>query len=402
MERFYLLLSLIKLTVGKLCQQLYRLVGLSLLCILLPFVTGQGAEQALSAGVSFSGVTLAITAPEGDKVPEQVERYVGGMEDVQQYCHVEAMDAAEARQALKDGKVTAVLELPKDFVSSVQRGENPDVRLIVDGQHPTEELLTLWVGQSASDLLSAVQSGIYAVLGCYEEHPIAGSSLSKTILGINLKYVQWTANRQDVFQMQTLLPTGTLPISLHYGLSLLSALLLSLGPLFVWNFQGNWLTYHRRLRLAGRSSLAGFCSSIIVITAAMLPVMTVGLAAVGGLPVLAALQVGFFWAILFAAWSACCGLLTRSATGCGCLSFAAMLAALLLSGGAVPPVMMPAVLHRLEWCSPITWMRALAVESLGYAPAHSSLGLLLTAVAVLYALCAVGYECRVRKQEDEE
>ena len=99
------------MTLGRLRRQLWLLAGLVLLCLLLPLVAGRSAQQILAQGVNFSGVTLAITAPEGDDTAEQLERYMGGMEDIVRYCRVEAMEEEAALKALEDGEVTAVLAL---------------------------------------------------------------------------------------------------------------------------------------------------------------------------------------------------------------------------------------------------------------------------------------------------
>ena len=50
------------------------------MCLLLPLGAGQAAGHLLSRGVEFSGVTLAVTAPEGDNVPQLLEQYMGEME----------------------------------------------------------------------------------------------------------------------------------------------------------------------------------------------------------------------------------------------------------------------------------------------------------------------------------
>ena len=89
-----------RLTLGKFCRQRWLLAGLILLCVLLPLAAGQAAGRLLSRGVDFSGVTLAISAPEGDDTPALLEQYMGGMEDISQYCTVLAMEEEEALSAL--------------------------------------------------------------------------------------------------------------------------------------------------------------------------------------------------------------------------------------------------------------------------------------------------------------
>lgn len=392
--------KLTKLTLGRLCRQLWLLAGLALLCLVLPALAGRGAELFLSQGVPFSGITLAVTAPEGDPVPELLERYMGHLTDIRQYCRFEAMDYDASLAALKDGGVTAVLVLPENFVQGVQWGENPNVRLIVDKDHPLESMLTLWVGQSASELLAAVQSGIYTVLEAYEQAPPAGLSRKTVLTEINLDYIQWTLNRQELFETKRLSLTGVLPIALHYTLSLFWFLLLSAAPLFVWNFQGRWLAYQRRLRYAGRSPLPGFFGSFLACALAAAGLALPVLLGVLHLPVPAALGTALTGALFFAAYAALCGLLSHTAAGCGALSFLLSAAALFAGGGVIPPVLLPGALRSLEPLSPIAWLRDLTARGLGYTGAYPSFWLLSAGTLALTVLSAWLYCGRIQRLEE--
>lgn len=389
------------LTLGRLCRQLGLLAGLAALCVILTLLAGRGAEEAFSGGASFSGITLAVTADAGDPLPQQLARTIGGMTDVSQYCRIEALEREEALAALADGRAAAVLDLPENFLQGVQSGENPAVRIIVDGTRPLESLLTLWVGQSASDLLAASQAGIYAVLEEYGQTPPPGLTRDRAVIEINAKYVQWTLNRQEMFREERLLPTNALPIGLHYRLSLAGYLLLSMAPLFAWLYQGPWLSGLRRLRYARRSPLWGLAAGLAscwMVTAGLLLVLLKLLAmpAAG-----AAVRTAAVWAAFFAAWTAACALLTRTAAGCGGLNFLLTLAALALSGGIVPPVLLPEGLRRIGEGSPIAWMRALAAEPMGYAAAGHPAGALLAAAGALCILSVCLYVRRAGKREED-
>lgn len=391
--------KLTRLTFGRLCRQLWLLAGLAALCALLPLLAGRAAEEALSGGAAFSGITLAVTAPEGDALPGQLERAMGGMADVRQYCRVEAMDREEALAELADGRVTAVLDLPEGFVRGVQSGENPAVRIIVDGGRPLESLLTLWVGQSACDLLAAAQAGIYAVLEEYDKAPPPGLTRDRAVMEINVKYVQWTLNRQELFRQERLLPTGALPIGLHYRLSLLGYLALSAAPLFSWMCQGPWLSGLRRLRYARRSPLWGLAAALLSCWTVLTAVLALSLKLAMGLAAADAVGTAAAWAAFLSAWTMACALLTRSAAGCGALNFLLGLGLLALSGGIVPPVLLPEGLGWAGELSPVAWMRSLAAGPLGYSEAGRPLAALLGGAAVLCALSAWLYVRRFDREE---
>jgi len=356
----------LKLTLDRLCQQRWLLAGLVLLCALLPLGAGRAAGQLFSQGVDFAGVTLAVTAPEGDETPRLLEGYMGEMEDIAQYCQFRGMAEADALEALRAGEVTAVLALPENFIQGVMDGGNPDLRLIVDGERPLESLLLLWVGQSACDILSAFQSGVYAVLNLYAQSPPPGLSRDQVVVDINLRYIRLALDRGELFQSRTVSATGVLPVHLHYGLTLLAYLGLSAAPLFLPLYSGSWMGFQRRLRAVGRGPLAGCLSGVTAGAAALFLLLAPALLLLGEGPPLPLLGAALGMAVFCSIFCALCCLAWGSAAGCGGLSFAVSLASLALAGGVVPPVLLPGALRRLTGLSPVTWLARLAAGPMGY------------------------------------
>jgi len=387
-----------KLTLVRLCQQRWLLAGLALLCLLLPLGAGQAANALLSRGVDFSGVTLAVTAPEGDSVPQLLEQFMGNMEDVSQYCKFVALDERAAMDALRRGEVTAVLVLPEDFIRGVMWGENPDLRLVVAGDRPLESLLLLWVGQSASDILAAFQSGVYAVLDLYEADPPPGLTREQVVRDINLRYISLALNRSGMFQMKEISSTLALPVPLHYALSLIAYLALSAAAVFVPVYSGDWLRFQRRLRSVGRGAAWGYFSGMAAGMAVLLPLLYPALLLTGGnpLPLLGSAAGMALFCSLFC--SVCC-LAAENAAGCGLTAFTVSLLSLVLAGGIVPLVLLPGTVRRLSWLSPVTWLRQLAAWPMGYPVDRSTWACLVISVIGMTALALVLYRRRVERQE---
>lgn len=383
--------KLTQYTLGRLCQQRWLLAGLALLCLLLPTGAGRAANWLLSQGVNFSGVTLAITAPEGDDVPQLLEQIMGDMDDITQYCNIVALEEQAAMAALNQGEVTAVLALPEDFIRGVMWGDNPDIRLIVTGDRPLESLLLLWVGQSASDILSAFQSGVYAVLDLYEGSPPPGLTRDKVVMDINLRYISLAMSREDLFHTQEVFSDQTLPIPLHYALALISCFALSSAPIFVPIYSGEWLCVQRRLRSVGRGIWTGYFSGVAAgIPVLMLLLFPSLLLTGGGNPFClagAALMMALFCSVFC---SVCC-LAARGAAGCGAASFSVALVSLVLAGGVVPTVLLPDPVRRLSWLSPVTWLRQLAAWPMGYEVERSTWACLIAAGAGMSALALALY-----------
>lgn len=387
------------LTWGRLRRQLWLLAGLALLCLLLPVGAGRAAEALLSRGVDFAGVTLAVTAPEGDGGPAMAEAYLGGMEDVAQYCRIAAMDLEQALDALEEGEVTAVLCLPEHFVQGVMEGENPDLRLIVSGDRPLESLLLLWVGQSASDILASFQSGVYAVLDLYRESPPPGLTWEQAVFDINYRYIALAMDRAEFFRLREVSATQALPVSLHYSLSLLAYFALACAPLFMPAYGGGWLRVQRRLRGAGRSCAAGYFSGAAAVSGGLTVLLLPALLAAGGGHPLALAGAAVLMAAFCSLFCALCCLAAGSAGRCGALAFLISLLSLALAGGIVPPVLLPASLGRLSRFSPVTWLRQLAAWPMGYPVPASTWACLALSAAGMALLGLFLYRRGTDRQE---
>ena len=401
MRRYGFLSKLIGFNLGKLCRQRKLLAGLVLLCLFLPVCISSVAEVALSSGASFSGITLAITGSDEDPMPEKLEMVLQNMQDISQYCRVETMPYEEALLRLREGTVTAVLVIPESFVQGVMNGTNPDVQLIVSGSRPVEALLTLWIGQSASDLLAAVQSGITTVLRLYSEEPPEELSYQTVVTQINLRYINWTVNREQMFDMQTVSATGQLPIGVHYTLSLLLYLILAAAPFFVSLYDKKTISSQCRFHAVGWSSGAFWFSSLMSCWMLIFPMLVVVQYVVlkGKLSssIITATLCGMFCAVFC---SICC-LLTDDSGRCGMLSFTAALLMLFFSGGILPPVLMPYGLRKWIELSPITWMRSiLAVPLEIYEIPATMAAALVVCTAVLIIIGSALYKRRATRRED--
>lgn len=371
------------------------LAGIVLLCLFLPLCLAPVAETALSQGVSFSGITLAIVGPEGSSVPAEAEKLLSNMRDVSQYCQVRAMTMEEALDNLKQEQITAIMVLPEGFVSGVMYGTNPDLELIVPDDRPFEALLTLWVAQSASDMLSAIQSGVYAVIDQYHLSPAPNLTQDEVIAQINVRYINWTLNRQGMFRTSSVSATELLPVGMHYGLSLLGYLMLALVPFFTPVFSGKWLSTQKRFRCAKRGWLGFYLCGIGACFAVMFALLTAAQLLMVKGDFIMTLYAAMAGSLFCAAYTAVCCLITGNTRNCGVLTFPAALVFLFLSGGILPPVLMPPMLQSFMGLSPITWLRnTMAVPGGELYPDQSMTGTLLLWSAILLVIGSLLYRHR--------
>lgn len=400
MKYFRFWRSLTGIILGKLCQQRKLLAGLALLCFLLPVSLGPVANAALSRGIDFDSLTLAIVAPEDESLQEQLVQILSGMQDLRRYCQIVSMSGEEAEDAMEAGEITAALVLPENFVSNILNGSNPDVTLLVSRNHPLEAMLTLWLGHNAADLLASVQSGIYTVLESYTQNPPAGISYQDVVARINLRYISWTLNRQDMYRTEQIPVTGHLPLGLHYSLSLFAYLLLSLAPVFFSIFETRWVRSQNRFRSAGIGPGMGYCTAV---TACALLICTFTLILLSVLArgnLLLMLGASLLCGLFCACFASLFCLLTSDSGSCGMFCFTGSLIFLVLSGGVVPPVLMPAPLQAWIRFSPVTWLRNILAMPGGYECPGLSLFCLGASIPLLLAAGRILYGCRSRKEEE--
>lgn len=357
----------------RICQQFWLLAVLFMLIFILPLGVGPVADALLSQGVGFSGITLAVTTPQDGNTGALLEQLTGSMRDIRQYCQLESMESQQARQALAQGEVTAILELPEDFIGGVLEGDNPDLTLVVRGDRPLESLLTLWVGQSAADMLTAAQRGIYSVLDLYPGE-------EQVVYDINFAYIQKTLGRAEMFRTRQLQATDSIPVREHYALSLLIFLALSLSPLLLPVYDGQSLAFRRRLYALGHGAAVQYGSTLMVCFGVFLLLTLVpGLLLSGG-NWAGALVLTLFCTV----WAGVCCLAARTAGGCGGISVLSALGMTFLAGGVIPPALLPETLRRISRLLPAEMLRSVLYLQPGdWATAPVGLALWIAGLGIL-------------------
>lgn len=386
MTKLRLLNGLTNYAWKRICQQFLLLAVLSMLFLLLSMAAPPVAEGLLTQGVAFSGLSFGVCAPEGDSTARLLEELTGRMQDVSRYAVFREMDRCQAEAALEAGEITGILVLPEDFIGGVLGGRNPDVLLIVSREKPLEALLSYWVGQSAADLLTASQQGIYAVLDL-----VPPERWDQAMADINLRYISTALNRQELFRLRELQAVDSMDLGIHYSLSLLVFLVMASAPALESLFDDASSPMRRRLLRLGHGAVLQYvscygvsCCVIFLVTA--LPVLLGGSSLPGAL--LLALFGGGFAGV-------CC-LLTRSASGCGGIAVPTAAVAVFLSGGVLPAPLLPPLVAQIGRFSPVAALRAML-----YKPSGPMLGLSLLWTGLLFGAGLLLYRRALRKEDGE-
>ena len=367
--------QLVKLNCARLGRRLLLLAVTAAAFGMLAFPLGAGMESLLER----DGVEPLVIAVCGEDA-QLLTGVASNMADISEYCSFIELEQTEAMAALENGSVTAVLALSDDFVGGILSGKNEPALLYTDPARPLEGMLILYAGQCAADMLSAAQGGIYAVL---DELANQGIERENAVMEINLEYIKFTLSRSGMYAEERLSATGALPIAQHYALTLMCWLLLMSAAVYhpvLRPGQGEW---RARLVSAG-------CSGAQWAAGAMLPVLlcccalsaALGCAFGGGVS-FGAMACGVF----ACGFASLLGSVCRGESAMAALCFALSLALVFVSGGIIPPALMPKAFAALVSDSPLALMR---LALLGQGGAELAvLGAALCAAAAV--LCARGF-----------
>jgi len=275
------------------------------------------------------------------------------------------------------------------------------VSLLVRRDRPLDALLTLWVGQSAADLLQTVQRGVYQVQTGAEAAGLSSAAQDAALQTINLRYIQWVAGRSHAFREVRLSPVDTLPLAQHYGITLTAYLTLCAALIAGRLYDRKRLTQLARCRSVGQGSGCFFWGAIsastVFLTFLTLPALWAVCSSIS--PGLVGLAV--LWALFCAALAAALFLLLPGQSAGGAILFLLALAALVAAGGILPPALLPPWLQELSFLSPASWLQSCSARLLGLPAEAVNLRLLPAVTAILLALAAGLYAARFGRGEAE-
>ena len=356
----------------KLCRRGILPVLLLVFCIAVAAAGFLLAERAFTQENVFPGLILGITWQEEDAGNETLTDLLGKMRDVSAYCEIRSYpEYSSGRKALKNGELDGLLVLPAGFASEVMNDRNPDVELYVSDEDPLGSLLLIRIGQAAADLLSSSQAGIYATLYIYNDYPSETLSFNDVLTDINLLFIRNAMNRSQMFRLSKVSNTGSLTIGQHYFCSIFCYLLMALSALYTGHCRPEELHPLHRLRAAGRSPFVCWLSAVAAPWIILMP-LTILLSAgtrslADGIPQDLSCLSGISWkeilfpsaaaALLISLFAVFCRLAGRTMSGCFVLSFVLSGAMLVVSGGILPPTLLPSGMRSVMWLSPLTGLR---------------------------------------------
>ena len=153
------------------------------------------------------------------------------------------------------------------------------------------------------------------------------------------------------------------------------------------------------MKAAGCTPAEGYLVSVLASACVMTVILGLGLGIIEkeiSTGLLAAAGMAALFSAVFASF--CC-LLTENHVGSGVLAFLLSLVFLVLAGGVLPPVLLPAAVQKLEILSPISWFLRM-IGSLQGSDAQGSVRCFVLTTVVLMLVSGRLYAVRINGERD--
>lgn len=198
----------------------------------------------------FSKVEVAVVIPDDEAKTKLAVQYVSNMDSVKSICDFSYMDKENAKRALRDGTVKAVIEFPEHFFEDVYVGKNTPPYIYFSDTDQTAVLLFRELLNSGVELLQTSEAGVYASLAISKEYPtkIARGELGDYVAAL---YAKQILKRNRIFEKEILSPLGVYKLEQFYFVTGMLCILLMSGLKFGYLYKKQNCVIVRQLRIYG-------------------------------------------------------------------------------------------------------------------------------------------------------
>lgn len=183
------------------------------------------------------------------------------MDDSRLMIELTEMSAEEAEEALSHGELTAVVQVPEDFVDSIVSGENDTYVTYVtaQGQKGLESMVMGEIAEVASTLVTASQSAIYGMQRTLYEQGSA-DQIGRETDRMNLMLINFVLSRSGFGEVEVLGYADGLSLEAYYFCRILLLLLLLAG------LSGSVFFFGRKTALNGLLKAGGVGASLQILS----------------------------------------------------------------------------------------------------------------------------------------
>ncbi len=220
----------LKLELKRACKKLPHIYAGAIVLLLLVGTIALLAGKMLYGEKAVGRIAVGVVLPEGDLVAGKAVSMLSTLDSVKSICDFTYMEAGEALDQLKEGKLFAVMEVPEGFVQDIINGTNTPVQILLPKEAGLESRIFKELTDAGGTIVGASQAGIYAGDELCRIHGLV-SSIPQVEEELNRIYLGYSLPRADYFRNVRVSATGDVDTLTFYGISgVLLFLLLSVVP----------------------------------------------------------------------------------------------------------------------------------------------------------------------------
>lgn len=223
------------------------LLGTCILCILLGVIT-LGGSKLLLDGSSFSPIKVALTGDTTGKYENFGISILENMDSTESTCEFIRMEEEEAKRALENEEIAAIVHLPSDFVRSIMNGTNTPATLTFAGT--TKGLGTTYLRlltDAGVSMLSSAQSSVYSAEDFYKKYADKESS-DEAVKQLNIQYITKILSRSNVFTEKQVSVTNGFTVAVYYAGAAILIFILMSGMTFTSFLKNTTTSFEKQLR----------------------------------------------------------------------------------------------------------------------------------------------------------
>ena len=239
-----------KLELKRACKRLPQMFAGAIVLLFLAGAVALLAGRALYGDKAAGRVVVGVVLPEEDGLSKQMISMIHSLDSVKSMCDFRYMNQAESLEGLKNGELSAVMDVPKGLIQGIMNGTNPSVRILLPEGAWLESRIFKELTQAGAQILGASQAGIYGGNELYQELGWE-EKLPGMEQDLNQIFLSYSLPREDYFRHQKVSATEDVNTAVFFGISgYVLFLLLSAIPVsgYLLPFSE---TIRRKLNLAG-------------------------------------------------------------------------------------------------------------------------------------------------------
>lgn len=389
-------MALLKTEIKKTLKAVFRFLKMAVLMIALTALLAAGAFVMLDTEEDVK-IRIAVTLPEIDEsIGGLLITSLEGMDSVKDALEIVYADESEGEKLLKQGGVSAHIVVPDNFLNSVLSGQNVPAQVRLKNGSSIECMLIKTGFESASEILKASQSGVFAIYDAAK----SGTESDKEILDdANAMFLELVFTRGTMFKVKKVSMTGNLSVTDFVVSTSLALLLALLSVSYIGMFGRENKDFYKRLsafsvsgiELAFSKFVSCACLLLICTIPVVLTLVLTGLiykASVAFLLIFAVFSCSAFAALL--------GALTENKTVAVLLGFLLAVVFLFMAGGIMPEAFLPSWVLRASNCLPIASSLTLTRSIVSYSGEYQVLKEIILTLVML-TLASVCYSFKLRR-----